>query len=57
MNNDVKKSKRLTINFRDNQEEQDLYSWIKENGVIGGDSIFIKSVLYQEYLKRKGSKE
>lgn len=55
MKNEVveKKPTRITVNFRDNIEEQDLHYWIKQNSVIGGDSVFIKSILYKEYLKSK----
>lgn len=54
MNNGAnKKIKRMTINFRENIEEQELYEWIKKNGVIGGDGVFVKSVLYKEYLRNK----
>ena len=48
-----KKCKRMTINFRDTKEEQDLYDWIKENGVIGGDSVYVKTILYKEYLRSR----
>ena len=54
MKNEInKKTKRMTINFRENIEEQELYEWIKQNGVIGGDGVFVKSVLYKEYLRNK----
>ena len=37
---------RITVNFRlTSDEEQELYNWIKENGVVGGDSGFIKGIL------------
>ncbi|EOU1571764.1 hypothetical protein HBF21_15735 [Clostridium perfringens] len=48
-----KKQTRITVNFRENEEEKKLYKWIQKNGVIGGDSVFIKSILYKEYLKDK----
>ncbi|MDZ4991222.1 hypothetical protein [Clostridium perfringens] len=48
-----KKQTRITVNFRYNTEEQKLYKWIQEKGVVGGDSVFIKSILYKEYLKDK----
>ncbi|HHQ4187602.1 TPA: hypothetical protein ACY4RS_000307 [Clostridium perfringens] len=47
---------RITINFRKNEEEQKLYDWIKKNSVIGGDSVFIKTILYKEYLKEREGK-
>lgn len=48
------KQDRLTINFRKTSEqEQDLLKWIKKNGVVGGDSAFIKSILYKEYLREE----
>lgn len=51
----VDKQDRITINFRRTSEaEQQLLKWIKKNGVVGGDSVFIKSVLYKEYLKDEG---
>lgn len=44
---------RITVNFRlTSDEEQELYNWIKENGVVGGDSGFIKGILYKEYKKQ-----
>ncbi|EOU1140634.1 hypothetical protein AB8J25_002972 [Clostridium perfringens] len=51
-----KKQTRITVNFRENKEEQKLYEWIKERGIIGGDSVFIKSILHKEYLKDKEGK-
>lgn len=46
------KQNRITVNFRlSSDEEQKLYEWIKENGVVNGDSAFIKSILYKEYIK------
>lgn len=51
-----KKQKRITVNFRENEEEQKLYNWVKERGIIGGDSVFIKNILYEEYLKDKEGK-
>lgn len=49
--------KRITVNFRlTAEEEQKLYLWIKENGAVGGDSGFIKGVLYKEYKKQKEGK-
>ncbi|ELC8423196.1 hypothetical protein ACV31L_12770 [Clostridium perfringens] len=51
-----KKQTRITVNFRENEEEQKLYKWIKERGIIGGDSVFIKSILHKEYLKDKEGK-
>ena len=47
---------RITINFRTSaEEEQKLYVWIKKHGAVGGDSAFIKSILYKEYLKEEGN--
>lgn len=47
-----KKQKRITVNFRLlKDEEMKLYDWLKENGAVGGDSAFIKSILYKEYKK------
>lgn len=44
------KQNRITVNFRlSADEEQKLYEWIKKNGVVGGDSAFIKSILYKAY--------
>lgn len=46
------KQKRITVNFRlSSFEEQKLYEWIKEKGVVNGDSAFIKSILYKEFIK------
>lgn len=46
------KQNRITVNFRlSSEEEQKLYKWIKEQGVVNGDSAFIKSILYKEYIK------
>lgn len=55
MDNDrSNKQKRITVNFRlTSEEEQDLYNWIKKNGVVGGDSAFIKGILYRAYLESK----
>ncbi|MBW4863032.1 MAG: hypothetical protein KZY55_08265 [Paeniclostridium sp.] len=51
------KQKRITVNFRLlSEEEQNLYKWIKSNGAVGGDSAFIKSILYKEYKKELESK-
>lgn len=48
------KQDRLTINFRKTSiQEQELLKWIKKNGVVGGDSAFIKTILYREYLREK----
>jgi len=47
------KQNRITVNFRlMSDEEQKLYNWIKQNGIVGGDSAFIKSILYKEYKKQ-----
>lgn len=44
------KQNRITVNFRlTSEEEQKLFQWIKDNGAVGGDSAFIKSILYKEY--------
>ncbi|MBU5455407.1 hypothetical protein [Caproiciproducens sp. MSJ-32] len=48
------KQNRITVNFRvTSEEEQKLYRWIKENGVINGDSAFIKSILYKEFIREQ----
>ena len=48
---------RITVNFKLNSdEEQLLFKWVKENGVVGGDSSFIKRVLYEEYKRQQESK-
>lgn len=49
------KQKRITISFRENDHEQELYNWIKASGVIGGDSAFIKALLYKAYQDQKGN--
>lgn len=49
------KQNRITINFRVSaEEEQKLFLWVKKRGAVGGDSAFIKSVLYKEYLRDEG---
>lgn len=49
------KQNRITVNFRlSSEEEQKLYKWIKDQGVVNGDSAFIKSILYKEYIKEYG---
>ncbi|MBM7834999.1 hypothetical protein [Clostridium sardiniense] len=54
---DQNKQKRITVNFRLlSEEEQKLYEWVKENGAVGGDSAFIKSLLYKEYKERTKGK-
>ncbi len=51
------KQTRVTVNFKLNaEEEQKLYEWVKKNGVVGGDSAFIKRILYKEYLKEQEGK-
>ena len=51
------KQKRITVNFRLlSEEEQKLYEWVKENGAVGGDSAFIKSILYKKYKEQTKSK-
>lgn len=46
---------RITVNFRlTAEEEQKLFQWIKKNGVVGGDSAFIKSILYKVYKEQEG---
>lgn len=51
------KQKRITVNFRLlSEEEQNLYEWIKANGAVGGDSAFIKSILYKEYKEQTKDK-
>ncbi|WP_346894064.1 hypothetical protein [Clostridium sp. UBA871] len=49
------KQNRITVNFRTTaEEEQKLYKWVKENGVVGGDSAFIKRILYKAYKEKEG---
>lgn len=49
------KQNRIMVNFRlTSEEEQNLYKWIKENGVINGDSAFIKGILYKAYKEQEG---
>ena len=56
-NRNQTKQKRITVNFRLlSKEEQDLYDWVKANGVVGGDSAFIKSILYKEYKEQTKTK-
>ena len=44
---------RITVNFRlTSDEEQELYNWIKADGVVGGDRAIIKGILYKEYKKQ-----
>ncbi len=51
------KQKRITVNFRLlSEEEQKLYEWIKTNGAVGGDSAFIKAILYKEYKEQTRGK-
>lgn len=48
---------RITVNFKLNSdEEQLLFKWVKENGVVGGDSSFIKRILYEEYKRQQEGK-
>lgn len=52
------KQNRITVNFRlTSEEEQKLYEWIKESGVVNGDSAFIKSILYKEFQKQQQEQE
>lgn len=51
------KRNRITVNFRmSSKEEEELFNWVKQNGAVGGDSVFIKNILYKEYLKQEGKK-
>lgn len=48
------KQNRITVNFRlTSEEEQKLFKWIKESAAINGDSAFIKSILYKEFIKQQ----
>lgn len=54
MDKSTNKQKRITVNFRlTSEEEQNLYNWIKSNGVVGGDSAFVKAILYKAYKESK----
>lgn len=50
------KQKRMNITFRDNQKEKELYTWIKEQGEVGGVSNYVKRVLLKEMEKMKEGK-
>lgn len=58
--NVTNRQKRITVNFRLlSEEEQKVYEWIKANGVVGGDSAFVKTILYKaykEYLEEQEGK-
>ena len=52
------KQNRITVNFRlTSQEEQKLYNWIKQKGVIVGDSGVIKLILYKAYQEEQQHQE
>ncbi len=53
--NTTNKQKRVTVSFRlTSEEELKLFEWVKSNGVINGDSAFIKSILYKAYKDNIG---
>lgn len=42
---------RITVSFRQKDEEQKLYKWIIEKTKVGNTSDTIKKILYEEMLK------
>jgi hypothetical protein len=47
------KRKKHTINYRDNETDQQLYDWIEnERGILRAQD-FIKKVLYEKMLSNK----
>jgi hypothetical protein len=44
---------RITVTFKDNEKEQELYEFIKEESEILGVSAYIKQVLYEKMLEKK----
>lgn len=45
--------RRITITFKDNEKEQELYDFIKEESEILGVSSYVKQVLYEKMLEKK----
>ena len=42
------KQTRITVSFRDKEEEQKLFKWIKDKGKVIGDANAIKQILYEQ---------
>lgn len=51
--NKSKPQKRFNITFRENQQEEELYNWIKSKGQVGGISNFIKTEMYKLMLQEQ----
>lgn len=47
---------RHNVTYRDNEKEKELYSWIEENGEVGGVSNFIKKKMYEIMISEKQGK-
>ncbi len=45
--------KRVTITFKENEKEQELYDFIKEESEILGAAPYVKHILYEKMLEKK----
>lgn len=42
---------RITVSFRENKEEQELYKWVMEKAKVIGAANAVKQILYEKMLE------
>jgi hypothetical protein len=47
------KQKKISLTFRENEKEKQLYNWIREKGQVGSIASYIKTILYREMEKEE----
>jgi hypothetical protein len=47
------KQTRISVSFRENGEEQELYKWVIEKSKVIGPANAIKQILYEKMIKEK----
>lgn len=50
------KQKKFFVTFKETQEEQNLYEWIKEESKIGGPANYFKRLALEDRRKKESSK-
>lgn len=48
---DRKKQTRITVSFRENEKEQELYDWIISKSDVIGEANAVKQILYEKMLE------
>jgi hypothetical protein len=49
----VAEQTRITVSFRENEEEKALYKWVMEKAKVIGPANAIKQILYEKMIEEK----